>query len=195
MQAPPKRQLKIGVTNDVGWGCTIRVGQMLLAHTILRHQLGEYNMQVLLRNMNEYCKVLVLMNDNADSSTGAFSIQNIARMSLLYDKFPGEFHGPGSISNVLRDLNKMYLPYSNFRVVHFYDGTIYLDKIKKAACQKPTKWLFELLKKDKSECSEGKAKNIEQLEILFSKYVFKKLQTQSLYGKSSSSTFLLDSSE
>ena len=92
---------------------------MMLAHTLLRHQLGEYNMQILLKNMNEYCRVLVLMNDNADGAAGAFSIQNIARMSLLYDKFPGEFHGPGSISNVIKDLNKMYLPYSNFNVIHF----------------------------------------------------------------------------
>ena len=92
---------------------------MLLSHTILRHQLGEYNMPLLLKNMTEYYKVLLLTNDNSDGTTGAFSIQNIARMSLLYDKFPGEFHGPGSISNVIKDLNKMYLPYPNFRVVHF----------------------------------------------------------------------------
>ena len=26
LKSPPKRQVKIGVTNDVGWGCTIRVG-------------------------------------------------------------------------------------------------------------------------------------------------------------------------
>ena len=149
----------------------------MLAHTLLRHQLGEYNMQILLKNMNEYCRVLVLMNDNADGAAGAFSIQNIARMSLLYDKFPGEFHGPGSISNVIKDLNKMYLPYSNFNVIHFQNGFVYLDKIKKAACQKPRKWLFELLKKDKRECSEAKTETILQLDILFSKYVFKKLRT------------------
>ena len=119
MKKPPTRQLKVGITNDVGWGCTIRVGQMLLAHTILRHQLGEYNMPQLLKNMNEYYKVLLLTNDNADGPAGAFSIQNIARMSLLYDKFPGEFHGPGSMSNVIKDLNKMYLPYPDFQVVHF----------------------------------------------------------------------------
>ena len=71
-------------------------------------------MPQLLKNMNEYYKVLLLTNDNADGPAGAFSIQNIARMSLLYDKFPGEFHGPGSISNVIKDLNKMYLPYPDF---------------------------------------------------------------------------------
>ena len=114
MQTPAIRTLKVGVSSDVGWGCCIRVAQMLLSHTILRHQLVDYNMKSLLRNMQDYVKVLTLMNDNADGAIGAFSIQNVARMSLIFNKFPGEFHGPGSISNVMRDLNKMYLPYTNF---------------------------------------------------------------------------------
>lgn len=50
------------------------------------------------------------MNDNSDGQKGAFSIQNVARMSLLYNKYPGEWHGPGSMSNVIKDLNKVYAP-------------------------------------------------------------------------------------
>ena len=80
-------------------------------------------------NMTEYLKVLTIMNDNADGAIGAFSIQNVARMGLIYNKYPGEFHGPGSISNVVRDLNKMYLPYTDFQIVHFSDGMVYMDKI------------------------------------------------------------------
>ena len=55
-------------------------------------------------------------------------------MSLVYNKYPGEWHGPGSISNVIKDLNNMYKPIENFKILHFNDGMIYLDKIKKAAC-------------------------------------------------------------
>ena len=113
------------------------------------------------------------MNDNADGAIGAFSIQNIARMSLIYDKFPGEFHGPGSCSNVMRDLNKMYLPYTNFQIVHFPDGMVYFDKIQKAGCQKPRKWLFELIKKDFSGLEDEKATQISQMHVLFKKYVLK----------------------
>ena len=76
------------------------------------------------------------MHDNADGRRGAFSIQNIARMSLIYNKYPGEWHGPGSISNVLRDLNNLYQPIDNLKVVHFPDGMIYYDKIRKAACDR-----------------------------------------------------------
>ena len=109
------RELKIGYTNDIGWGCCIRVAQMLLAHAILRHSLGSgYSMEEMIEEGATYQQILTLMNDNADGAQGSFSIQNIARMSLIYNKFPGEWHGPGSISNVLRDLNKLYNPYENF---------------------------------------------------------------------------------
>lgn len=73
------------------------------------------------------------MQDNADGAEGAFSIQNVARMSLIYNKYPGEWHGPGSISNVFKDLNKMYQPIDGFQIVHFPDGMIYFDKVRKAA--------------------------------------------------------------
>ena len=94
-------------------------------------------------------------------------------MSIIYNKFPGEFHGPGSISNVMRDLNKMYLPYTDFQIVHFSDGMIYFDKIRKAGCQKPRKWLFELIKKDFSGLDEERAVRITQMHLLFKKYVLK----------------------
>ena len=124
--------------------------------------------------MKDYVKVLTLMNDNADGAIGAFSIQNVARMSLIFNKFPGEFHGPGSISNVMRDLNKMYLPYTNFQIVHFQDGMVYLDKIQKAGCQKPRKWLYELIRKDFDGFEQqDKGVRITQMHLLFKKYVLK----------------------
>ena len=92
------------------------------------------------------------MNDNADGAQGVFSIQNIVRMSLIYDKYPGEWHGPGSISHVIKDLNKLYSPKLDFQIVHFSDGMIYFDKIIKEGCRKPRKYLVEMMKKDpKSE--------------------------------------------
>ena len=100
------------------------------------------------------------MNDNADGLPGVFSIQNVARMSLVYNKYPGEWHGPGSISNVMRDLNKIYLPYENFRITHFVDGVVYLDKILKAGFKKPALWLTEQMKKNTDELDEEKAQLI-----------------------------------
>ena len=87
---------------------------MLTSHVMLRHLMHEYTLDSLLREQSNYLKVLKLMHDNIDGPTGAFSIQNIARMGLIYNKYPGEWHGPGSISNVFKDLNKMYLPINDF---------------------------------------------------------------------------------
>ena len=56
-------------------------------------------------------------------------------MGLIYNKYPGEWHGPGSISNVIKDLNKLYQPVEDLKIVHFSDGMIYYDKIKKVACE------------------------------------------------------------
>ena len=101
------------------------------------------------------------MNDNADGLPGVFSIQNVARMSLVYNKYPGEWHGPGSISNVMRDLNKIYLPYENFRITHFVDGVVYLDKILNAGLKRPTLWLTEQVKKTENYLDVEKATKIQ----------------------------------
>lgn len=104
------RDLKIGHMTDTGWGCTIRVAQMMLSHTFLRHHFREqdiFDIRALPKSPH-YIDALLMVNDNTDGGRGAFSIRNITRMSLVYDKFPGEWHGPGSISLVIRDLNKLY---------------------------------------------------------------------------------------
>ena len=54
-------------------------------------------------------------------------------MGLIYNKYPGEWYGPGSISNVFKDLNKLYKPVEDFQIVHFPDGMVYYDKIQSAA--------------------------------------------------------------
>ena len=60
MVADKKRVARVGSTSDVGWGCAIRVCQMLFSHTILRHTLGETYSQVCMTNigMREKLKVL-----------------------------------------------------------------------------------------------------------------------------------------
>ncbi len=103
----PSRVVRLGFTNDSGWGCTIRVTQMLLAHTLLRNELGNYTL-LQLGQSNIYVKVLQLLNDNTDGAAGAFSIQNAVRMGLVFDKNPGEWHGNKSISLVFSHLNKIY---------------------------------------------------------------------------------------
>lgn len=127
--------------------------------------LDDYNIDKLFREQSSYMKVLELMNDNADGFKGAFSIQNIARMGLVYNKYPGEWHGPGSISNVVKDLNKLYLPVGDFRILHFCDGMIYYDKIEKAAMEEPRNYLFDLFKRQ--DLSDEKLSKLRAMHILF----------------------------
>jgi hypothetical protein len=43
-----------------------------------------------------------LINDNDDSASGAFSIQNIVKMGFVNEKFPGEWYGPQALSTIIK---------------------------------------------------------------------------------------------
>jgi hypothetical protein len=81
----------------------------------------------------KYINMLTLINDNIDGAQGALSIQNVARMSLVFDRYPGEWHGNKSISLVFSHLNKIYNPILNFKICLFGDENVFYDKIEKCA--------------------------------------------------------------
>lgn len=113
---------------------------MMMCHAILRSTLGDYTLRKL-GSSDEYIEVLTLINDNMDGQTGAFSIQNVVRMSLIFDRYPGEWHGNKSISLVFSHLNKIYHPIANFKICLFGDENIYFDKIEKYAQQQHSSWV------------------------------------------------------
>jgi hypothetical protein len=92
-------------------------------------------------------EVLSLINDSNDGSNGAFSIQNVARMSVVFNKYPCEWHGNRSISVVFNALNKLFKPINNFETCVFGDGTIIFDKIERAGRRQPRVWLYDALNK------------------------------------------------
>lgn len=57
------KTVRIGLTNDVGWGCAIRVAQMLICHAVLRWKEKHYNMAHLI-DSETYKNLLLLINDN-----------------------------------------------------------------------------------------------------------------------------------
>jgi len=97
---------------------------MLLCHSILRSKLQNYTLKTLGQS-EEYLNLLHLINDNLDGHQGALSIQNIARMALVFDKFPGEWHSQPSICQVMSHLLKIYKPVQNFTMCYFNEGIIY----------------------------------------------------------------------
>lgn len=136
----PSRVVNIMYTNDIGWGCTIRVSQMLICHSILRSKLNNYTLKTLSLS-DWYVKLLTLINDNLDGQKGALNIQNVVRMSLVFDRYPGEWHGNKSISVVFSHLFKIYNPIPNFEICLFGDESIFLDKIVKYGTTPHQNWL------------------------------------------------------
>jgi hypothetical protein len=113
---------------------------MLMSHSILRALIGSYTLKQL-GSSEQYIQMLTLINDNIDGRDGAFSIQNVVRMSLIFDKHPGEWHGNKSISLVFSHLNKIYKPIENFEICLFGDESVYFEKIEKIAHRQPRDWL------------------------------------------------------
>lgn len=110
------------ITSDSGWGCMLRVGQMVLAQALCHLHLGRdwrwnyrtfSSVQELLRNSvldnnnksvyDKYClyrKILMLF---ADIKTAPYSIHQIALMGMSEeDKNVGEWFGPNTVAQVLK---------------------------------------------------------------------------------------------
>lgn len=142
---------------------------MLICHSILRSKLNNYTFKTLAQS-DEYVNLLTLINDNTDGQKGALSIQNVARMSLVFDRYPGEWHGNKSISLVFSHLFKVYNPISKFKMCIFGDESVFYDKIEKYARRPQENWLRkQLLKND--ELSDERKQKAALIEELFEGYV------------------------
>ena len=119
---------------------------------------------------DEYIKMLQMLNDNADGKQAPFSIQNVVRMSLIFDKHPGEWHGNKSISLVFSHLNKIYHPVSQFDICLFGDETIVWDKIEKKASRPQRDWVQKQLSKLET-LSEEQQDKVLLIDALFSPYL------------------------
>lgn len=79
---------------------------MMLSQALMRHCIGEdLNLERVVNDhqkSNHYRKILRSLIDNDETVTGAFSIQNVAKMGLCHNKFPGEWYGPHAIAVMLK---------------------------------------------------------------------------------------------
>ena len=123
--------------NDTGWGCMIRVCQMMMAETLKRCMTDS---NFIVSNLNE--KIISLYLDcNKKPEESPFSIQNICK--YLYNEFkmkPGQWF---KASNVFLVIQQIHSEYKNivFERLHaipnhtdldleiFLEGTMYIDKI------------------------------------------------------------------
>ena len=97
------------ITGDAGWGCMIRVAQMMMAQILIRDAFGA---DWRVRNLDEcrsnttYCDILRKFSDYAAPDC-PFSIHYMVHLGIRQDKLPGEWFGPSTVALVLRDITDL----------------------------------------------------------------------------------------
>jgi len=120
-------------TTDMGWGCMLRSGQMILAEALNMHLLGKKPSDNKIADVHS--KILRMFEDDPNSH---YSIHKIAQLGTKYGKKIGEWFGPSTICQVLGALLSYYSP-ENLATYVSNDSVLYLDEIRDV-CQHGTNW-------------------------------------------------------
>lgn len=96
-------------TSDAGWGCMLRSAQMILCQALQRYILGP-NWRLRLGDQpleKEFVKLLKWFVDTPDQEC-IYSIHNMVKIGMQYDKLPGEWYGPTTAAQVIRYVVFLY---------------------------------------------------------------------------------------
>ncbi|KNC97056.1 cysteine protease ATG4 [Spizellomyces punctatus DAOM BR117] len=116
-------------TSDVGWGCMLRSGQMMLANAFLFHELGrDWRLTRCQDDKGAWDKYVTILNRFLDTPSAPFSIHRIALLGKQFDKNIGEWFGPSTISHVLKVLLDDHKDI-DMGIYVATDGVMYLDDI------------------------------------------------------------------
>uniref|UniRef100_A0A914HDJ4 Peptidase C54 catalytic domain-containing protein n=1 Tax=Globodera rostochiensis TaxID=31243 RepID=A0A914HDJ4_GLORO len=126
-----------GPTSDRGWGCMIRVGQMVLAQALLKLHLGtdwRWSNELAKRQEDneQFQAYQRLLRMFQDKRTAQFSIHQIAQFGVLEGKSIGEWLGPNSMAQVLKRII-VYDEWSNLVVHVAMDNVLISDDVRMMA--------------------------------------------------------------
>lgn len=147
---PKKENINKNIlTSDNGWGCMIRVAQMLLARAICQH-LHSLKSPIIVdyfdetrEQMQSICdlkseiekenkfkrSVIKLFLDNLNDGDAPFSIQNFVEHGYKrYKKVPGDWYGANSAAIILENLNTLHKPERGLEVIVFNDNGIFENR-------------------------------------------------------------------
>lgn len=90
-----------GLTSDVGWGCTIRSGQMLLGEAFLRHVFGRHWSRTPAALQDCRLQQLLELFLDCPGSSHPFSIHSICEGGKVTGVVPGKWLGPWALCKAL----------------------------------------------------------------------------------------------
>ncbi|ORX70894.1 peptidase C54, partial [Linderina pennispora] len=96
-------------TSDMGWGCTYRTCQMMLAESFSRVLLGRFWDPFRLTSAQQarHARIVEWFHDSADSSA-YYSIHNMSRVATYMDKRIGDWLGPSIGAHVMLRISRMH---------------------------------------------------------------------------------------
>jgi hypothetical protein len=124
-------------TSDAGWGCMLRSAQMLLGQALQRRLLGRnwrlpalFEAEVDARLPEPYVKLLRWFADSPDLQC-RYSIHHMVKLGMQYDKLPGEWYGPTTAAQVLRDLVNLHRREFGGELAMYVpqEGVVYTDDV------------------------------------------------------------------
>jgi len=127
-------------TTDMGWGCMLRTGQMMLAQAFISHFLGRNwrtsHLQASAPDSQLYkilYRQILRWFAESPSPQSPYSIHQIVKLGVKFDYKIGECFGPTQIARLLKILVRRHSPDAITMYVP-KDGIIYKDRVV-ALCQ------------------------------------------------------------
>ncbi|KAJ2393191.1 hypothetical protein H4S02_000365 [Coemansia sp. RSA 2611] len=131
-------------TSDMGWGCTYRTCQMLLAESFARVLLGRFWDPFRLNPSERarHTRIIEWFHD-ADLAQAFYSIHRMARTATEMDKRIGDWLGPSIAAHVMKRLSIKH-PQCPLTIHVAIDQTVYASEVRKQAldesAESPGSW-------------------------------------------------------